>query len=155
MKIPFPKYEAETVAAIEEHLEQARNTEAMETDTLGQPEDGLIRTWSWGHRAYSRPMFEVLHTEASSSMRISHTPCPDCDDWSRTSRCETHHELRYNPDARKWEGKLTATRPGFAAIVEAYERGAASYRRGMRGHSRLVQLDEATWTFTYPVDTSE
>lgn len=42
---------------------------------------------------YARPMFQVFGMEASSSAEIPYTPCPDCDNWARTSKCETHHDL--------------------------------------------------------------
>lgn len=42
---------------------------------------------------YARPMFQVFRMEASSSAQIPYTPCPDCDNWARTSKCETHHDL--------------------------------------------------------------
>lgn len=42
---------------------------------------------------YPRPMFQVFDLEISSSSQISYAdPCPACDDWSRTARCEEHHD---------------------------------------------------------------
>lgn len=40
---------------------------------------------------YPWPMFQTFAT-FKASMSPYPDPCPDCDDWSRTSRCEVHHD---------------------------------------------------------------
>jgi hypothetical protein len=41
---------------------------------------------------YPRPMFQVFGLEVSSMIGRQVTPCPDCDNWAYTSRCQVHHD---------------------------------------------------------------
>lgn len=55
---------------------------------------------------YPRPMFQTFDLVISSSNMVPYLePCPDCDDWSRTSKCEEHFDdgsegLRKGADRR-------------------------------------------------------
>ena len=103
-KIPRPVYDAEVVAAIEEHLDQDRLTELEFAANLGHPDDGLKVFHAVGSvtRVYNRPMFQVLSTEAFSCAPLPVRPCPDCDDWARSWKCEEHHELPYDTETKAW-----------------------------------------------------
>jgi hypothetical protein len=114
MKTPFPKYDAALVADIEHHLSIDR---ATEPDGFGaEPVPGMpgllftTHKGRWGtpaqgRRECSRPMFQIFGDGIGSAMRQSVTPCPDCDDWARTSRCAEHHELTWNAKTRRWDGR--------------------------------------------------
>lgn len=61
---------------------------------------------------HPRPMFQVFELSVSSALRRNNlgTPCPGCDDWSRTAQCEQHPAEHYDPDC--WLGygeELTGT----------------------------------------------
>lgn len=103
-KIPRPVYDAEVVAAIEEHLELDRLTALEFTAGLGHADDGLKVFHAVGAttRTYNRPMFQVLSTEAFSCAPLPIRPCPDCDDWARSWKCEKHHELPYDTETKAW-----------------------------------------------------
>lgn len=112
MKTPFPKYDPELVAAIEDWLEIDTATEIFETTPPNH--DGLVYTAARGKHgtgaqtsnSYSRPMFQVFADGVGSAlMRPYRDPCPACDDWSRTSKCEEHYELTWNTKTRKWDGR--------------------------------------------------
>lgn len=70
-------------------------TETVETSVSW---DGLqvhtAKGWYAARRSgnCARPMFQVFGLESSSSATMAYTPCPDCDDWARTSQCRTHHD---------------------------------------------------------------
>lgn len=56
-------------------------------------EDGVTYITSAGAVAatlHVRPMFQVFKDGGAYMFR--HFSCPDCDDWSRTSRCDRHHD---------------------------------------------------------------
>lgn len=99
MKIPFPKYEADTVEAIETFLDQQRLTQVTDTHQQGHAEDGLVTTITRGRAVrgehiYARPMFEIIPRDACSSARVpAGTPCPTCDNFAYTSKCEEHPEI--------------------------------------------------------------
>lgn len=42
--------------------------------------------------AYVRPMILEMPLGVGSASPVSVIPCPGCDDWSRTSKCRTHHD---------------------------------------------------------------
>lgn len=97
------------------------DTEIVEWEAMGPLEDCLDKLISQGvyigvKSSYTRPMFEVLYPGARFiSTRVT-SPCPDCDDFSRTSRCPVHRDivpLRTGP-----AGHWRAT-PGD--VVAAYE----------------------------------
>lgn len=113
MKTPFPKYDPELVAAIEDWLEIDTATKIFETTPPNH--DGLVFTaahggeWGTGAQAsnsYSRPMFQLfIDGVGSALMRSYRDPCPACDDWSRTSKCSEHVELTWNTKTRRWDGR--------------------------------------------------
>lgn len=86
-------------------IEQEQPTEIFELYDAGEALPGtsvseykIQRANGWydakrgGH--YPRPMFQTFDLEISSSSQVIYPePCPACDDWSRTSRCEEHHDL--------------------------------------------------------------
>jgi len=41
---------------------------------------------------YPWPMFQTF-SDFKANMLPYPNPCPDCDDWARTSRCTSHHDL--------------------------------------------------------------
>ena len=55
-----------------------------------------------------RPMIELIDDYSAdgrmSGHQLSNSPCPGCDDWSRTARCTQHHER--GPDSVTLEGML-------------------------------------------------
>lgn len=61
----------------------------------GEDEEFLVRRaggWGDAHTKgmYPRPMFQVFGLAGSTPIPV--TPCPDCDDWARTSHCTEHHD---------------------------------------------------------------
>lgn len=69
---------------------------------------------------YARPMIELIDDYSASEHRTSGaqhstSPCPGCDDWSRTTRCSEHAE----------RGAFSVTDAGFRAARRA---DAARYR---------------------------
>lgn len=73
---------------------------------------------------YVRPIFQTLHIERGSAQQLSYpAPCPDCDDWSRTSRCAQHHD-----------------RDGIEGLLMSLKRGA-ELRRTLRPPSVPVAHD--------------
>lgn len=70
---------------------------------------------------YVRPMFQVFGMEVSSSATMAYTPCPDCDNWARTSKCETHHDLDGFDGLVKGSGRRRA-RADVPPVLEAYQR---------------------------------
>jgi hypothetical protein len=124
-KIPRPVYDAEVVAAIEEHLDQERLTAIESAANLGHADDGLKVLFAVGGetRTYNRPMLQVLPTEAFSCSRLPARPCPDCDDWARSWKCEEHHELPYDTEAKAWirperEAPVIPVGPALRGLVE-------------------------------------
>lgn len=97
MKIRWPGFDAETVTAIEEYLDMRNLTEIASRS--GSPSPGLVHTYARGHYErggthHHRPMFEVFDGGVGSAMSyMCRTPCPRCDDWSRTAVCEYHPEV--------------------------------------------------------------
>ena len=106
MRTPFPKYDADLVAAIEEHLQLDAMTEIVELEIewmhcadvdhgLKFPmARGLLESSVQPYRNYSRPMFQLYHDGVTSALshRSASTACPDCDNFAYTSKCTTHSE---------------------------------------------------------------
>lgn len=120
MRTPFPKYDADLVAAIEEHFQldtmteiipeyQWNHIDATDGDFTFPEARGSAESTVQPYRAYSRPMFQVYRDGVNSGLRINHTPCPDCDDWSRTPKCSVHYDLPYDTKKQEW------VKPGMAA----------------------------------------
>lgn len=91
--IRYLEIEQEHPTAIFEefHISEAQTDGEVITDFKVQRANG----WFDAKRAnmYPRPMFQALPLSASSSMEVRYPkPCPACDDWSRTARCEEHHD---------------------------------------------------------------
>ncbi len=75
---------------------------------------------------YVRPIFQTLHPGRGSGQSLRYpAPCPDCDDWSRTSRCAQHHD-----------------RDGIEGLGLNIRRGA-ELRRAIR--ERTVTAAETAW----------
>jgi hypothetical protein len=71
---------------------------------------------------YPWPMFQVFQVSGFKAKMIGYlSPCPDCDDWSRTSRCTEHHD-----------------RDGFAGLKKGDERRRARQRERDRATGRRV-----------------
>jgi hypothetical protein len=105
MKAPFPKYDADLVAAIEDYLGLDYQTGIIQTINLGEQSDGLLCHLTAGgdSKSYNRPVFEVFDDGIASAQRISYqSPCPGCDDWSRTSECADHPEREWDDEGRGW-----------------------------------------------------
>lgn len=125
MKLTMPKYDAELVAAIEEHLDQA-NTTVIDRELDAR--DGTVTTFARGRRrkSYPRPMFQVLPDTNGIAFQEHIRPCPACDRWDRSWSCPDHPEV-------PWDTKLGCfVRP---------EPGARPARGS--AHFTLVVNDEA------------
>lgn len=71
---------------------------------------------------YPWPMFQVFQVSGFKAKMIGYlSPCPDCDDWSRTSRCTEHHD-----------------RDGVAGLKMGDERRRARQRERDRATGRRV-----------------
>lgn len=113
MKTPFPKFDPELVAGIEEYFRINHATADSGPPSMEGSAPGLLFHTANGrhgtpeqpYRAYSRPMFQIFDDGVGSAMRQSVTPCPDCDDWSRTSKCAEHYELAWNAKTKRWDGR--------------------------------------------------
>lgn len=81
-----------------QHLEEMNPqlTDVHDTQDLGE---GIRYTFSYGWYGarnkgmYPGPMFNILPLGQSSSHLTAGHNCPDCGNWARTARCETHYEL--------------------------------------------------------------
>ena len=104
--------------------------------------EGYFKARRQGH--YARPMFETFGLLASSSNRVPYpAPCPDCDDWSRTSRCTEHHDrdgvagLRMGEERRR--ARSNDGRPMLFGdrLLELYTR--AGIQRSSGGADQIVR----------------
>ena len=93
------RYEAHTVRAVEEYLHQNHLTEPDGQAQQGDPSDGLLTLFVTGPirpmtTQCVRPMFELIHDEGFSGIgpRVSQ-PCPGCDNFAYSWKCETHPDL--------------------------------------------------------------
>jgi hypothetical protein len=131
LKLPFPKYEAETVAEIEAYLDMHYQTEIVETEQMGPEAHGLKATYARGHTPngqdhtrnvnnYARPMFQVLPRDAFSCGAIVVTPCRACDDFSRSWACEEHHELPWDAEKGRFQRPDRVDAPILDTLVEQY-----------------------------------
>lgn len=114
MKIKWPGFDAETVAAIEEYLDLDGETEIVWRSNSGPSgmENDAVRGYSRyraagaSGKSYNRPMFEPIDNDRSSAggrVMTYATACSGCDDWSRTARCEFHPELPLDEQVRRCE----------------------------------------------------
>jgi hypothetical protein len=131
LKLPFPKYEAETVAEIEAYLDMHYQTEIVETEQMGPEAHGLKATYARGLTPngdaatrnvnnYARPMFQVLPRDAFSCGAIVVTPCRACDDFSRSWACEEHHELPWDAEKGRFQRPDRVDAPILDTLVEQY-----------------------------------
>lgn len=109
MRTPFPKYDAETVAAIEEYLflDSATMPAGLRHETyVGLTfitYAGRDGTPNQPRRAHSRPAFEIFDDGIGSTFRTDSTGCPTCDDWARTWRkCDLHPPTRWDDKLKRW-----------------------------------------------------
>lgn len=95
MKLTMPPYDAELVAAIEEHLEQDYWTEIEGTSgTASTPGCDVTRARGMRRKAYSRPMIQVYEDGLSSGMPVAQPACPSCGDFSRSWKCDVHESVK-------------------------------------------------------------
>jgi len=98
MKTPFPKFDEALVREIETYLDQDYQTEIDRVENGDIEEgDGIDVLIPLGRRkhpgsVYVRPMIQILPHDYSGYLHTYCNPCPDCDDWSRTSDCAVHYE---------------------------------------------------------------
>ena len=110
MKFPFPRYDAETVEAIEEHLDQQNLTEIVGATPMAG--EGLVTVWVRGNgtKSYSRPMIQVLGNEQFSgrpaAIQTPVTPC-QCYRFDRSWDCPDHPPIPWNTKERRWERPCT------------------------------------------------
>ncbi len=154
MKTPFPEYDADLVADIEDYFELDRVTQVVSTD--GPDRNGLVFTTAKGHmgtavqpyRTNSRPMFQIFPDGTGSAFRQGVTPCPGCDDWARTSSCTEHYELTWNPETRKWDGRFEESEYSPAGYYSSSgtlnARSASRLHRPLTGEFR-THLPETLW----------
>lgn len=119
MKIQWPGFDAETVAEIEEYLGMAEDTEIVwrginsrNPDIRREIEETDVyyfRARGAERKRYCRPMFEVFEDGTTSAVGRRGqivTPCPACDDWSRTAVCTVHPELSLDEIQWHWQQAL-------------------------------------------------
>lgn len=106
MKLKWPGFDAATVAEIEDYLDMEHLTEVSSRVVCGT-NLGLEYTYARGHYQrggthHHRPMFEVFGDGVGSALSLGcRMACPDCDDWSRTARCEYHPEVSLDDHQRQ------------------------------------------------------
>ena len=104
VKIKWPGFDAETVAAVEEWLGLDAATEIVWREGHGHDADwevvekrGVYHYIARGaSTATNQPRSMVDLIEGGASSALAGRPavsCPGCDDWSRTAKCEVHPEL--------------------------------------------------------------
>lgn len=97
MKTPFPEYDADLVAGIEEHLRLDMQTRIVSTQT--DDDTGLICTRACGadDRTYNRPMFQVIPSGVySGTSRAGDSMACPCADFAYTWKCDEHYELEWD-----------------------------------------------------------
>lgn len=122
MKLPFPRFDAELVHSIEDHLDMAFDTEIVGS-TPGN-EEGLVNfqtrgRYEAGRSQYVRPMFQVLSlTQHGFPTRID-LPCAVCYDFSRTADCADHPDqgIPYQLKAKPAPGRYTQPAVGSGAAA--------------------------------------
>lgn len=118
---------------------------------------------------YPWPMFEV-HTGFKASMLEYPKPCPDCDNWARTSRCTSHHDRdgvaglamgeerrRERRRERSWRARQTVAAVPPASVHERvlgrdfFTRAAAEGRATVPGRPACpCEMCTAVRSFTRP-----
>lgn len=136
MKTPFPKYDDTLVGRIEEYLDMHYLTSVATEVPVG---DDLIVTSAVGRgmSRYARPMFQVIPHDAFSGSCLSYTPCPACDDWSRSWNCPDHHEIPWDAEKREWKEGPTAVTNFFTRYYQAGRISDEEAGHLDRSHSRV------------------
>lgn len=158
MKLKPPQFDAELVAAIEEHLDMQYSTMVVERIPMDdEPELQVKRALGYyiARRSgnYTRPMLQILPNEAFSGM-LPHPriQCPACYDFSRSWNCPDHTAVRSVVE------KIIerAEEPVFgvpAALQQAYERIIANACQPQERNAYAIQVvgrtEDGPQSFTY------
>lgn len=154
MKLPFPKFDADLVEAIEDHLHLAEHTETMTTHegNAGEGLDSVISV-GWGKNAnnstYFRPMFQVLVPGGTIPV-LTVRPCARCLDFSRSWNCPDHPEKPITEFPWR-KATLERARPVLDAAIERWLSVEIS---GHRVTTAAVPTVNGEFTFSFEVEGS-
>lgn len=132
MKTPFPKYDEALVADIEDELDMVHLTEITlhapaylyPGDSISEPFESFTILQTRGGRladldghVIPRLMIQSIPTETERGSMIYNNPCPNCDNFAVSWKCEAHPELKWDTERRRWV-RPTA-RPHFEPVDRA------------------------------------
>lgn len=154
VKTPFPKYDAQLVAEIEDYLDIDFQTGIYDTYNADiEPTDGLNvivangkHDLGAGHQ-YTRPMFQVLPPGSTChSVRVKQ-PCPSCDQWQYSQQCADHPDTGLPQPPEAVESRL------IAAYEEVLQRRAVPLGDAVMASSIQNVIDsvaERRGNFSFP-----
>lgn len=92
---------------------------------------------------YPWPMFQVFPAVSFKIRMVPYSPCPDCDDWSRTSKCAEHYDDGAE-GLKKGHERRQAREQARRVVDFRVDNSEARYtpNDGRRYYTHIEQMDE-------------